>query len=74
MVGLGVLSNIILFFRWLMISKVDPYLIVIYVNVFLIIVGTMLIVLGLLADMLDRNRQLQEEVLYRLKKSELPNS
>ena len=74
MVGLGVLSNVILFFRWLMISKVDPYLIVIYVNVFLIIVGTMLIVLGLLADMLDRNRQLQEEVLYRLKKSELPKS
>jgi len=45
-------------------------MIIIYANVFLIIIGVMLIVLGLLADMLDRNRQLEEEILYRLKKQE----
>ena len=39
LVGLGIISNLILFIRWLIISKVDPYLVVVYANVFLIIVG-----------------------------------
>ena len=70
MMGLGALSGLILFLRWFFIGKVNPYLIVVYANIFLIIVGSLLLVLGLLADMLDRNRQLQEEVLYRMKKEE----
>jgi len=36
-----------------------------------IIVGFLMIVLALLADMLDRQRKLQEEILYKLKKREL---
>ena len=70
LLGLGSLSSVILFVRWLLIARIDPYMIIIYANVFLIIIGVMLIVLGLLADMLDRNRQLEEEILYRLKKQE----
>jgi len=69
--GLGILSSLILFARWLMITKVDPYLIVVYANVFLIIIGILLMILGLLADMLGRNRQLQEEIFYKLKKQEI---
>ncbi|MBI2145841.1 glycosyltransferase family 2 protein [Candidatus Woesearchaeota archaeon] len=67
---LGLLSSLVLFVRWLLISRVDPYLIVIYANVFLIIIGVLFIILGLIADMMDRNRQLQEDILYKLKKQE----
>lgn len=68
-VFLGITSSLILFIRWVLIERVDPFLIVVYANIFLIIIGTLLIMLGLLADMLDRNRILQEEVIYRIKKS-----
>lgn len=44
---------------------------VIYASILLIIVGFLLLVLALVADMLDRQRKLQEEILYRLKKKEL---
>ncbi len=68
---LGSFSSLILFIRWLLLSRVNPYLVIAYANVFLIIVGILLIILGLLADMLDRNRILQEEILYIEKKKEL---
>lgn len=74
LVGAGSLSSLILFLRWILIQRVDPYLIVVYANVFMIIIGALLIVLGLIADMLDRNRQLEEEILYRLKKKEYNNN
>lgn len=70
LLGIGFSSNIILFIRWLIIQRIDPFLIVIYFNIFAIIIGTLLVILGLLADMLDRNRQLQEDILYRMKKEE----
>ncbi|NQV91412.1 glycosyltransferase family 2 protein [Candidatus Woesearchaeota archaeon] len=68
---LGTFSSIILFIRWLIVSRVNPYMIIVYGNVFLIIVGLLLMILGLIADMMDRNRQLQEEILYYEKKREL---
>lgn len=70
LLGIGTVSSLTLFIRWLIITKVDPYMVVVYANVFLILIGVMLIVLGLIADMLDRNRQLQEEIIYRIKKKE----
>jgi len=68
---LGCFSSLLLFIRWLILSRVDPYLVIAYANVFLIIVGILLMILGLIADMMDRNRQLQEEILYYEKKREL---
>ena len=68
---LGGFSSLILFVRWIFLTKIDPFMIVAYANVFLIIVGILLIILGLIADMMDRNRQLQEEILYYEKKREL---
>ncbi len=37
----------------------------------LILVGALMMVLALLADMLDRQRKIQEEILYKVKKQEL---
>ncbi len=71
--AIGSFSSAILFLRWLLIHRIDPYLIIIYANVFLIIIGVLLMILGLLADMLDRNRKLEEDILYRLRKRELLN-
>src|SRR3989338_2896603 len=70
---MGLLSSLILFIRFLFVGKYDPYMSVIYINIFVIIVGFLFIVLGLIADMLDRNRQLQEEILYKMKKKECEN-
>ncbi len=72
--GIGFFSSVILFLRWLLIQRIDPYLIVVYGNVFLIIIGVLLMILGLLADMLDRNRKLQENILYRIRKKELDDA
>lgn len=69
--GIGLISSFVLFLRWLVIGRIDPYLIVVYANVFLIIIGFLLMILALLADMLDRNRKLQEDLLYRFRKQEL---
>ena len=71
MFSIGILSSLVLFIRWTIIGKVNPYMIIVYANVFLIIIGFLFVVLGLIADMLDRNRQLQEEILYKLKKKEI---
>jgi len=39
----------------------------------LVILGVLLVALALIADMSDRQRKIQEEILYRLKKQELEN-
>jgi len=42
----------------------------VYISLVLIIVGVLMLVLALVAEMYVRQRELQEEILYRLKKSE----
>lgn len=69
--SLGVLSSLVLFIRFLVVSKYDPYMSIVYLNIFLVVIGFLFIILGLIADMLDRNRQLQEEILYKIKKQEI---
>jgi glycosyltransferase involved in cell wall biosynthesis len=69
--SIGILSSLMLFIRFLLVGKYDPYISLVYANIFLIVIGFLFVVLGLLADMLDRNRQLQEEILYKIKKQEL---
>ena len=41
----------------------------VYIGVVLIIVGALLLVVALIADMYWRQRLLQEEILYRLKEA-----
>lgn len=40
-------------------------------DVLLIVVGLLLLVLALLADLIDRQKRIQEEILYRIKKREM---
>lgn len=54
-------------------GMVTPYLPSAVLSVVLIVVGTLSIILGLVADMLKMQKLLQEEVLYRLKRMEIEN-
>lgn len=71
--ALGGISALFLLYRLLEFHKISPYLWVVYLDVVLIILGFLLMILALLADMMDRQRKIQEEILYRLKKRALEN-
>lgn len=66
----GVIIGIVLGLRLLFFHVVSPYLSLVYLGVVLIIVGALLLVMALIADMYSRQRLLQEEMLYRLRKRE----
>jgi glycosyltransferase involved in cell wall biosynthesis len=50
-------------------SRVTPYLPTSVLSAVLLIVGFQIIILGLVADLIRRNQNVQEEILYRLKKN-----
>lgn len=66
---LGILSLTFVFINWLVIGMTSPYTSLITVGGFSIIIGAILLVIALMADMLGRHRQIQEEVLYLLRKN-----
>lgn len=66
----GLVIGIVLGLRMLIYNVVSPYLSLVYVGVVLIMVGALLLIMALIADMYFRQRLLQEEILYRLKKRE----
>lgn len=66
--SIGFVSSLILSVRWLIIHQIYPYMFLVYINVVLLFFGFLLIILAFLADMFDRQRKLQEEILFRLKK------
>jgi len=68
---LGAISAFVLWVRLLLIHQIDPFMWVVYADLVLIVVGFLLMILALIADMIDRQRRLQEETLYRLRKKEL---
>jgi len=70
----GAISAFILWARLLLIHKISPYTWVVYADVILIVLGFLLMILALIADMVDRQRKLEEEILYKLKKMELEKS
>ncbi len=67
----GAISAFVLWLRLLLFHVISPYMWVVYADVILIVLGFLLMILALIADMLDRQRKLQEEILYRLRKREL---
>ena len=67
----GGISAFALWIRLLLIQMISPYMWVVYADVVFIILGFLLIILALIADMSDRQRKLQEEILYRVKKHEI---
>ena len=68
---IGSASALVLFIRLLLFNVVSPYMWAVYADVVLIVLGFLLMILALLADMSDRQRKIMEEILYRLKKQEL---
>lgn len=69
--ALGAVSAFVLWLRLLLLHKVDPFMWVVYADVILIVLGFLLMMLALIADMSDRQRKLQEEILYRLRENEV---
>ncbi len=68
---LGFIGALYSFIYWLTHLMTTPVRMLFNVSVFLLIFGLSLGILGLLADMLVRIRKTQEEILYKLKKTEL---
>src|SRR3989344_5546666 len=68
--GLGFLIDLVLFIRWLITGTVTPYTTGVVIGVVFIILGVLLVVLALIADMLDRQRRIEEDLLYYRKKEE----
>lgn len=70
----SVFGLIILFFvfiHWLLTSQTSPYTSLIPIAGILLLIGFAMATIALIADMLDRQRKLQEEILLRLKRKEL---
>jgi glycosyltransferase involved in cell wall biosynthesis len=70
---LGFVPGLALFVRWLATGMTSPYTSLIPVSGALMIIGFLLIVLALVADMLERQRKIQEEILYLARKKEIEN-
>jgi len=68
---LGFVPGLALFVRWLNTGQTSPYTSFIPVSGALMIIGFLLIVLALIADMLERQRKIQEEILYLARKKEI---
>src|SRR3989338_6541633 len=67
----GVIIEAVLFVRWLLTSRVSPFTTLVTVGVVALIVGFLLLILALIADMLDRQRRIEEDLLYYKKKEML---
>ena len=63
----GVFSGVFLLTRWFATGQITPYRSLIDLMMLTVIVGFLLIILALIADMLDRQRKLLEEIVYRQK-------
>jgi len=64
----GVAAGLFVFAHWLDTGMTTPYQSLVTVSALGVILGFLLIVLALVADMLGRQRKNQEEILYLLKK------
>lgn len=65
----GAIIGIALGLRLLFFHIITPYMSLVYIGVVLIMVGALLLIMALIADMYSRQRLLQEEILYRLKEA-----
>lgn len=66
--GAGILIGIFLFIHWLQTGQTFPYRSLVTVSAVFILLGTFLMTIALLADMLRRQRILIEELLYHARK------
>lgn len=68
--GAGILFWLYSFIYWLIHHQTTPVRMYFFIGTGLLTFGFLLIILALIADMLKRIRQNQEEILYKLKKKE----
>jgi len=68
LIFLGVVSGIFVFGHWLRTGATFPYRSVVTLSSVLLILGFLVLILALIADMLGRQRRIQEEILYYQKK------
>jgi len=66
----GVATGSFVLIHYLQTGYVAPHYPTTVLTAVLIIIGFQIIVLGLLADLINTNRRLEEDILYRLKKNE----
>ena len=59
------------FGNWLFTGETTPFTSLIPAGGAMLVLGFALVMLALIADMLGRQRKIQEEILYRLKKQEI---
>ncbi len=73
---LGIAVGTFVFIHWLQTRQTYPYRSLVTVSAVFLIIGFMLFMLGFLADMIHRQRKIQEDILYLLKKEKYrkPNS
>ena len=64
---IGLLIDLILFIRWLITEAVSPYTTLVLVGIVFLILGFLMIVLALIADMNSRLRKNQERILFEMK-------
>ena len=69
--GIGALTALWLLARLLIYHQINPFMWAAYGAIIFMILGFLLIMLALIADMLDRQRKIQEEILYRQRKKEV---
>jgi uncharacterized membrane protein len=68
MFSTGFIIGFFLLMRWILFNRIDPFMILVVMSTILLILGFLMIMLALIADMLERSRKIQEEILYKLKK------
>jgi len=60
----GLVVGIWMLFHWIITGRTSPYTSLLYLVVTLVVLGTLFIVLALIADMIGRQRRIQEELIY----------
>ncbi|MFA5052135.1 MAG: glycosyltransferase family 2 protein [Patescibacteria group bacterium] len=71
-IGLGM--DIFIFFRFILLHSVTPFKTIGFAGLFLNVFGLLVLIVGLLADMINKTRQTQERLLYISKKDHFGGS
>lgn len=71
LITMGLLTGGYVLWNFLQTGLVAPHLPTAVLTVAFLVIGVQVLIFGLMADMLKTQRMLQEEILYRMKKSEL---
>jgi len=69
----GFICGAFVFLHWLLTGFVSPYTSMVSLSSALMVIGSIFVILALIADMMGRQRRIQEELLYYAKKREYGN-